>query len=164
MDALNLTTTRLTSVSLRKESFQRLKVAQKTLSGKAIFRSEQAMFRGLIRLYLNKWRGGGGRTGGLRRYNLRGKEYLVKPLYLEMELAFRAWGRAVHSGVSVSRMLDFAIRHYLPLFVQGQMTDQVMPSHDKSAINYQCFTWKNSDLNLYFMQRIDYRLPQAMPP
>lgn len=164
MDNLNLTTTRLTSVSLRKDSFQRLKVAQKMLSGKAIFLSEQAMFRGLIRLYLNKWRGGGCRTGGLRRYNLKGKGYLVKPLYLEMELAFRAWGRAVHSGVSVSRMLDFAIRHYLHIFVQGQMTDQVMPSHDKSAINYQCFTWKNSDLNLYFMQRIDYRLPQSMPP
>lgn len=164
MDALNLTTSRLTSVSLRKDSFQRLKVAQNMLSGKAIFLSEQAMFRGLIRLYLNKWRGGGSRTSVLRRYNLKRKGYLVKPLYLEMELAFRAWGRAVHSGVSVSRMLDFAIRHFLPLFVQGQMIDQVMPSSDKSAINYQCFTWKNSELSLYFMQRIDFSLPQAMPP
>lgn len=161
---MDLAGLRLTSVSLRKNSFELLKAAQRALRGRDVYLSEQEIFRALIRLYLTKWRGAGCKTSSLRRYNVKGKDYVVKPLYLELALSAAAWSRAIHSGVSISRMLDFAIRHYLQIFVQNQLHQEGSPACVKIAINYQCKTWKNSGRNLKFAQWVDYGLPFAMPP
>ncbi len=164
MDPIDLHVPKLTSVSIRSDSFGQMKSAQTVLAGKAIIRTEQEMFRDLLQIYLCKWRGGGSRTSSLRRYNLKGKNYIIKSLYIESGFSAALWTRAVHSGVTISRMLDFAIRYYLSTYVNQQYSLLAGISTGELSIQYQCNTWKNSGSNLQFVQMIAYLLPQAMPP
>lgn len=155
---------RLTSVSLRADSFKKLKFAQRTLVARMVYQSEQEIFRGLLFLYLQKWRGVGSRTSRLRRYNLKGRGYVIKPLYLELGFSAALWTRAVHSGVSISRMLDFAIRHFLFVYVDQQLNSSEVISSCTLSIQYQCKTGKNSGQQLQYTQEVACFLPQAMPP
>lgn len=164
MQLQNFSVHKLTSVSIRKESFRTLKVAQASLLGQGKFMSEQEIFRGLIQLYLQKWKGAGSRTAGLRRYNLKGLGYLVKPLYLDMELLAAAWARAIHSGISISRMLDFAIRNYLGFFLQMHKVRMRSNEGIEATIKYECETLKNSGHALHFIQLIEFYQPRPMPP
>ncbi len=162
MDSIDLNIARFTSVSMRSDSFRKLKAAQKSLAGRGIICSEQEIFRGLLQLYLRKWRGRGSRASSLRRYNLKGKNYVVKSLYIESGFSAALWTRAVHSGITISRMLDFAIRHYLLIYM-NQLFDSGQ-SAVPSPIQYGCITWQNSGVSLQYVQLVTHLLPQSMPP
>lgn len=108
-----------TSVSLPQGSYRRLIAAQKVLARNSIHYSEGEIYRRLFRFFLKNWRGKGLKTNGLRRYNAEGKCFEIRPLYINQVLYAALWQRALHSGESVSRMLDVAIRVYLPRLLES---------------------------------------------
>ena len=111
-----------TSISLPSVSYRRLQAARKIFARHCIRYSEQEMYRRLFKFFLKNWRGRGLKTNGLRRYNVEGKEYEIRPLYINQVLYAAIWQRALHSGESVSRMLDLAIRVYLPRLLDSVLS------------------------------------------
>lgn len=110
---------RKTSVSLPRASYRRMCAARKIFARNGIRYSEQEIYRRLFKLFLKNWRGRGAKTNGLRRYNAGGKSFEIHPLYINQVLYAALWQRALHSGESISRMLDVAIRVYLPQLLES---------------------------------------------
>jgi hypothetical protein len=113
---------RSTSVSLPEVSYRRVLAARKIFARNGICFSDQEIYRRVLRHFLKSWRGSGAKTNGLRRYNKDGKAYRVHPLYINQVLHAALWQRAMHSGESISRMLDAAIRIYLPRILEGLLS------------------------------------------
>lgn len=111
-----------TSVSLPRKSYRRLCAARKILGRHGIQFSDQEIYRRLFKLFLKNWRGRGRKTNGLRRYNADGKAYAIYPLYVNQVLHAALWQRALHSGESISRILDVAICIYLPRLIEGLLS------------------------------------------
>lgn len=103
-----------TSITIRKSSYRRLQAACRVLKRNRRYFSENRILCELLKAYLKAWRGKPASTRGPRRYNLTGKKYAGRAIYLEYTLYRAAWFRGSHSGESVSRMIDFSIRHLLP--------------------------------------------------
>jgi hypothetical protein len=160
-----------TSVSLPCASYRRLCAAQKIFARNGIRYSEQEIYRRLFKLFLKNWRGRGVKTNGLRRYSADGKAFEIHPLYINQVLYAALWQRALHSGESVSRMLDLAIRIYLPQLLESLLctpspgTQMVQNTRYWMAryrrrnsqepdffINYICQTRKNDDTGLEYSQ------------
>ncbi len=110
---------RKTSVSLPRASYRRMCAARKIFARNGIYYSRQEIYRRLFKLFLKNWRGRGAKTNGLRRYNADGKDFEIHPLYINQVLYAALWQRALHSGESISRMLDVAIRVYLPQLLES---------------------------------------------
>jgi hypothetical protein len=108
-----------TSVSLPYKSYRRLCAARKIFARNGIHYSNQEIYRRLLKEFLKNWRGRGRKTNSLRRYNATGKDYGIHALYINQVLYAALWQRALHSGESVSRMLDVAIRVYLPRLLES---------------------------------------------
>lgn len=108
-----------TSVSLPDTAYRRLCAGRKIFARNGIYYSEQEIYRRLLKYYLKNWRGRGLKTNRTRRYNADGKSYQVHSLYVNQVLYAALWQRALHSGESISRMLDCAIRVYLPRLLEG---------------------------------------------
>jgi len=163
-----------TSISLPSVSYRRLQAARKIFARHRIRYSEQEMYRRLFKFFLKNWRGRGLKTNGLRRYNVEGKEYEIRPLYINQVLYAAIWQRALHSGESVSRMLDLAIRVYLPRLLESLLGQADFSSrvNAKSAywsvrsnrrklqygdffINYTCRTKKNAIGHLDYAQKTE---------
>lgn len=160
-----------TSVSLPHLSYRRMQAARKIFGRHGIFYSEQEIYRRLFKFFLRNWRGRGLKTNALRRYNADGKEYTIRPLYINQVLYAALWQRALHSGESVSRMLDLAIRVYLPRLLESLLgqSDVSRRPDKKNAywairyrlrksrytdffINYACRTQKNDSAVLEYSQ------------
>lgn len=109
-----------TSISVRSGSARRLKAGVLLARRRGLDWSESELLRRLAKLYLQAWRGRGKKSATTRRYNQvrSAKKYARIPWYMDRVLYSVLWERAVHSGESVSRMLDFAIRHYLPRLLE----------------------------------------------
>lgn len=166
-----------TSVSLRASSARRLKAALKIVKRNGLAWSESELLRRLAKLYLQAWRGGGKRTATARRYNkpLADHKYCRMPWYVDKVLYRVLAERALHSGESVSRMLDFAIRRYLPRLleqslrnpytrdVRGQRNFSYWDSRYQRRrnkqpdlfITYSCETRENSMRALEYVQRYE---------
>lgn len=163
-----------TSVSLPHVSYRRLQVAQKIFARNGIHYSEQEVFRRLFKFFLKNWRGRGQKTNGLRRYNAEGKSFQIRPLYVNQVLYAALWQRALHSGESVSRMLDVAIRLYLARLLESLIgqSDGFGNFKGNSAywaaryarrnrqysdffINYSCRTQSNDAERLEYVQTVD---------
>lgn len=162
-----------TSVSLPHASYRRLKAARKIFARNGIVYSDQEIYRRLFKHYLRNWRGRGRKTNGLRRYNACNKTYEIYPLYINQVLHAALWQRALHSGESISRMLDVAIRIYLPRLLE-ELLRQVSPvtTSVRNAkywaaryarrklqyldffINYDCITRKNDTEGLEYQQKM----------
>ncbi len=160
-----------TSVSLPHMSYRRLSAARKIFARNGIVYSDQEIYRRLFKHYLKNWRGRGRKTNGLRRYNADGKLYEIHPLYINQVLYALLWQRALHSGESVSRMLDVAIRVYLPRLLE-ELLCQSSPGMKLTRnatywdlryarrihqyadffINYRCKTEKNDAAGLEYSQ------------
>ena len=94
------------------------------------------------------------------------------PWYIDKILYSVLWERAVHSGESISRMLDFAIRHYMPRLLEEYLSSCIAGdarSERNSAywrgryeqrpkprmeifITYACSTEKNDETGLCYRQ------------
>jgi hypothetical protein len=177
---------RHTSVSLRHKSARRLKAALKLVRSRGIEWSESELLHRLAKLYLQAWRGRGTLTVNARRYNheLRNHRYCRMAWYIDKMLYRILWQRAIHSGESISRMLDFAIQHYMPRLLEAVLTNPY--SRNRSAqrnfaywqarqerrsnkrpgvfINYQCVTRENSELVLEYTQRYVIFTNSTPPP
>ena len=175
-----------TSVSLRQKSARKLKAALKLVRSRGIEWSESELLRRLAKLYLQAWRGRGKLTGSARRYNheLRDHKYCRKAWYIDKVLYRIMWQRAIHSGESISRMVDFAIRHYMPRLLEVVLANpdsrngcaqrnfaywearQKRRAHQWPGIfiNYQCKTRENSKLALEYTQRYEIFTNLARPP
>ena len=107
-----------TSISLRAESIQKVKTALKLLQSRQIEVSEQRLMRDCLRVVLRAWKGRKAKSERLRTYNQRSGVYKIKAFYLPLKLYQVTWARSHHSGISVSRMVDFGITTYLDRIVE----------------------------------------------
>lgn len=164
----------LTSITLRPGSRRRLHAARKVLFRNGVAWSESELLRRLAKLYLRHWRGSRLKSATARRYNrsIKGEKYVRVAWYADRMLYSILWQRAIHSGESISRMLDFSIRMYLPRLLEECLRSP-MP-HVASArrnsrywqeryerrrspqseifITYQCKTQFNSPSGLRYVQ------------
>lgn len=113
----------LTSVSLRARSVSRIRAARRLLTRFGLKFSESHILEMLLKSYLERWRGLGGKSHSLRRYNRNGMTYMRRSFYVNRVLHTIATQRAQHSGESLSRMLDFAARFYL-----GRLVEEILSS------------------------------------
>lgn len=109
-----------TSISLRPASKRRLTAARKILLRNGIAWSESELLRRLAKVYLRHWRGTRLKSATARRYNrsTKGEKYVRVAWYADRLLYSILWQRAIHSGESISRMLDFSIRMFLPRLLE----------------------------------------------
>jgi len=160
------------SVSIRITSHNRMKKALSLLRRHDILLSESEIYRRLLNIYLRFWRGRAGKSATARRYNTKGVGFVIRPWYVNRVLYSVAWERSMHSGESVSRMLDFAIRRYLPRLVKGLIStipNSVADSDYEELfgqlhfgkrnrnpfdffINYSCRTETNQSARLRYVQ------------
>jgi len=124
MDRISTLENYMTSVTLRKVTVRRVRAAQRLFQRHGIKFSESRLFEELLRLYLRHWRGIGKKPATLRRYNIDGQDYQIRPLYINRVLHAVATQRAMHTGESLSRMLDLAIRVY-----SRRLIESVLSSH-----------------------------------
>lgn len=99
---------------IRKRSWRRLQAVIKILRKNRLILSENRLIGDLLEEYLKAWRGKVRATKQARRYNLRGQDYIRRAIYLRNSLYHAAWQHGTYSGESISRMVDFALRYYLP--------------------------------------------------
>lgn len=136
--------------------------------------SESELLGRLVKMYLQHWRGTGPKSASTRRYNLRNQpdKYVIRPWYVDQVLYASVWDRSVHTGESLSRMVDFAVRHYIgrllaqvlrrpmPKSVRGQRNAPYWASryavcrrkYPDVFINYSCATRENRAGNLEYVQ------------
>lgn len=118
MDKVSTQQSHKTSVSLRKASYRRLQAGQKILARNKRILSEQELIRQLLAIYTKTWRGKGPKSQTARRYNVKGMGYVRRAAYFNHAFYAILWQRGTHTGESISRMLDFAIRNYLPQLIE----------------------------------------------
>ncbi len=118
----------LTSVSLRPGSKRRLKAALLILARNGIHWSESELLQRLAKVYLRHWRGRKKKSASLRRKNasIVGIRYVRVPWYVNQVLYAALQQRSLHSGEVVSRMLDFAIRYYMPRSMEELLSQPVL--------------------------------------
>jgi hypothetical protein len=164
---------RYTSVTIRSKSKRRFRAGLLILRRNGILWSESELLRRLAKMYLRHWRGRGPKSATARRYNCQVQaKYVRIPWYIDKLLFAILWERAIHSGESISRMLDFAIRHYLPRLLEEYLSTPVpgVLRSERNArywlqrnvsrrnpqaeifITYQCKTEKNDRTGLVYRQ------------
>ncbi|GAB4442770.1 MAG: hypothetical protein OHK0011_25150 [Turneriella sp.] len=154
-----------------------MKAALKVARRNGLDWSESELLRRLAKLYLQAWRGRGRKSATARRYNRvrEAQKYRRIPWYVDRILYSVLWERAVHSGEAVSRMLDFAIRHYLPCLLESALCNPYSryPRAQRNFpywqaryqgrrnkrpdlfITYQCETRENNQTGLTYSQRYE---------
>ena len=140
--------------------------------------SEQRLMRQCLRYALKNWRGRGSIAVRNKRYNKRIGPYEIVPLYTTEALRRVAWARCHHSGISLSRLMDFAVSSYLLRVVEswlsggyyGRDPADVKIWQDRYArrrnpaqfvISYQSLTTKNNGTILEFTEKSEI---QPWPP
>jgi hypothetical protein len=161
-----------TSLSLREKSCRRVAAARKILARNGIRMSESELLSRLAKEYLLRWRGQGKKSATARRYNASAGLFRVRPWYVDRVLYSLLWERAIHSGESVSRIVDFAVQHYLPRLLElllrnplprnrrsmknaqywRQRADSRPAQQAEVFINYQCRTYLNHAGHLSYVQ------------
>lgn len=142
MQTINSEQYHSTSVSLRKVSRRRFWAALKILRRNGVPWSESELLRRLAKLYLRHWRGRGVKSATARRYNreFAGEKYVRVAWYVDRVLYAVLWERSVHTGESISRQLDFAIRHYMPRLLE-EFLSSPMPGSARARRNHTY--WRN---------------------
>lgn len=118
MQHLDTSPVRHTSVTLRVETRRLLKRAIALLASNNLKFSEQRLMRECLRLALRLWRGNGATPRRNKCYNRKIFTYEIVPFYSTEALRSVATLRAHHSGISLSRLMDLAIRLYLDRVVE----------------------------------------------
>ncbi len=109
-----------TSVTITPKCKRRIKAALLILKRNGVIWSESDLLRQLAMLYLQSWRGNKLKSATARRYNntIKGWRYVRVSWYIDKVLYSILWERGVHSGMSVSRMLEFALQYYMPRLME----------------------------------------------
>ena len=105
---------RRTSVTIRSSTRVILRDTSLYMRNRGVNFSEQRLMRECLRVALKFWRGRKGKATRNKRYNTRRGPYEVVPFYTSEALRSVAWTRCHQAGISLSRLMDFAVRFYLP--------------------------------------------------
>lgn len=97
---------------------RRLRTGVAMLNGRGINLSEQRLIRECLRLALKFWRGRKHIAARNRKYNKRLGPYEIVPFYTTEALRRVAHARCHHSGISLSRLVDFSIANYLSRVIE----------------------------------------------
>jgi len=165
---------RHTSISLREISRRRVKAAVQILRRNGVSWSESEILQRLAKFYLSAWRGQGEKADSARRYNAESGRwsYVRMAWYVDRVIYAALWERSTHAGQSISRMLDFAIRYYLPRLVEIALSNPYnrnkravsnfvywdarcanrMPKRPERFVTYAWITTANDSRNLIFNQ------------
>lgn len=155
-----------TSVSLPTSAYRLMRAGRTTFFRNGIRYSEQEMYRQLFKYFLKNWRGRGS-SKGPRRYNAGGKSYEIHH-YINEVLYSALWQRAIHSGESISRMLQCGDPYLFARILEELLrSPQLRNSHYWATrynrrpnqypdffINYQCRTANNNQYGLDYRQTI----------
>ncbi len=170
MRHIDISAARSTSVTLRSSTRQELARGIKSLSDCGINFSEQRLMRECLRIALKLWRGHGNMAGRNRKYNGRRGIYVIVPLYTTEALRSVAQARCHYSGMSLSRLMDFAITCYLQRVVEYWLRfsyadddkgkTQVWRKKYESRkhrsdfiISYEAVTFRNDDQMLNYSEK-----------
>jgi hypothetical protein len=123
MNHVDISPSRATSVTIRSKTRQSLKQAVQLLAGRGFAYSEQRLMRDCLRLALKFWRGHGAVAACNKRYNRRSGNYEIAPFWSTEALRRVCWARCHHSGISLSRLMDFAVNCYLPRVIEDWMAN-----------------------------------------
>jgi hypothetical protein len=118
MQHVDISPVRRSSLTLRGKTRVRLRQAAKTLQSKGIMFSEQRLLRECLRIALRLWRGHAGIARRCRRYNKSKGPYEIMAFYTTEALRSVACARCHHSGISLSRLVDFSITVYLQRVIE----------------------------------------------
>lgn len=152
MDHISVKKYHKTSVSIRETSFRRIKAALIILARNGVYMSEQKLIRLLLGEYLKSIRGAGGKAESARRYNIDGAKYVRRAAYFNHGLYGILWQRSAHRGESISRMLDFAIRTYLPQLVECWLNVPPLVPRVTQNTPY----WRERHCNRFLRKKIYY--------
>lgn len=122
MTHADLSPVRQTSVTMRTTTRASLIAAVALLGTRGHAFSEQRLMRECLRYALKFWRGRGSIAVRNKKYNKRTGPYEIVPLYTTEALRRVAWARCHHSGVSLSRLMDFAVSSYMPRVVEAWLS------------------------------------------
>ncbi len=178
MQHIDISPIRYTSVTIRKNIRLSLRKAVSTLGQHDLRFSEQRLMRECLRLALRLWRGRKEKARRNRRYNRKSGVYEIVPFYTTEALRSVAWLRCHHSGISLSRLMDFAVRHYLERVVErwlsidyeGRSPDDVefwKSKYEKRRvianfiISYDNLTPRNDATVLAFEEKLEF---EPWPP
>lgn len=137
--------------------------------------SEQRLMRECFRIALKFWRGHRGIAARNKKYNQRVGPYEIVPFYSTEALRGAAWTRCHHSGISLSRLMDFAIANYLPRVLEywlrfdyhwrdKQDTEtwktkyNLRRNGDDFIISYYAHTERNDGRSLFYEERTEILL------
>ncbi len=166
-----------TSITLSPKSRALLTAALETLEVKGFVWSESDLLHRLAMFYLQSWRGNKLKSATARRYNdpVTDGKYERVSWYMSKVLYSILWERAIHSGMSISRILEFAVRNYLRRLLEETLRTPVQESVDergkwsfklggdfrrridkpKILITYRCLTIRNSTERLKYWQKYE---------
>lgn len=170
---------RLTSVTIRVAVRQAIKKARAQLAENRIEFSEQRLMRECLRLALKFWRGHKGLAARNKKYNKRVGPYEIVPFCTTESLRSAAWARCHHSGIALSRLMDFAIANYLPRVVEYWLRFDyhwrdkqdaeswrakyaMRRNREDFVISYCAHTEKNDRMSLYYSEKTEI-LPWPPP-
>ena len=167
----------MTSVTLRLATRSKLKQAITDLAPVRGEVSEQRLMRACVRLAIRLWRGKSQKARRNRLFNRKQQIYAIVPFYSTEALRAVAQARCHFSGLSFSRLMDFAIRCYLGRIVTEYLAapfywrdaGEVAFSQKQLArrkkippfvINYLCIVSDGADEPLCFTEKLTLRLLQ----
>lgn len=125
---------RPTSVTMRSRVREKLTKAKNQLAARGLGFSEQRLMRECLRLALRFWRGRRAMASRSKRYNQRSGPYEIVPFYSTEALRQVSVLRCHYSGISLSRLMDFAVRFYLPRLVESWLS---VPFHGRDAADLE---------------------------
>jgi uncharacterized membrane protein len=179
MTHIDISPVRRTSVTMRTATRATLQEALALFLARGLNFSEQRLMRECLRLALKFWRGRRDIARRNKKYNQCLGPYEIVPFYTTEALRSIACARCHHSGISLSRMMDFAIARYLPRVIEEWLSVEFYWRDRKDiaawagryarrrassdfVINYDARTEKNNGIILEFCEKSEI-LPWPPP-
>lgn len=137
MKHIDLSPVRMTSVTIRRTTQTSLKGAVERLNRHGFSFSKQNLMRECFRLALKLWRGNGGIATCNKRYNTRSGTFVIVPFRTTEALRCVSWARCHHAGISLSRLMDFALSTYLVRVVEQWMSEGFWGQSEHSLADWR---------------------------
>lgn len=135
--------------------------------------------RECLRFALKFWRGRKGIAARNRKYNKRPGPYEIVPFLTTESLRSVSWARCHHAGISLSRLMDFAIANYLPRVLEywlrfdyrwrdkqdaenWRAKYSLRRNREDFVISYNALTEKNDETFLHYEEKTEI-LPWPPP-
>jgi hypothetical protein len=137
MQHIDLSPARMTSVTIRKITQTRLKEAVVRLNRHGYAFSEQNLMRECLRLALKLWRGHRDIAARNKRYNAHPGPFVIVPFRTTEALRCISFARCHHAGISLSRLMDFALSIYLARVMEKWMSEGFSAQSESNLVHWQ---------------------------